>query len=330
MPLTATDWPIAASTLPFPAVSRGGLDATHGGPDAWMPRLRELARCGFEHVDLTDSWARIADLDQGELESLGQCLREAGVTAASSSLIRRSVIDDTDGDANLAYTHRALDAAAALGMTTVSVGLHQPLTDEQRRQLWFWTVEGHHDRPEQWDDAVSRLRELTQHAESLGIVLSLEMYEDTFLGDAASTLRLLEAIDSPWIGVNPDVANLIRLHRPIDSWRDLFEQLLPHTNFWHVKNYTRDEDVANGMFTAVPAHLDVGLIDYRWAFEVAIEGGFQGVICMENYGGDGLGVSAWNRDYLRSLVLPLDDQYASQLGSSRVRQPDLSTLRSNA
>jgi hypothetical protein len=48
---------------------------------------------------------------------------------------------------------------------------------------------------------------------------------------------------------------------------------------------------------------------------------------MENYGGDGLGVSAWNRDYLRSLVLPLDDQYMSQLGTSRVRQPDLANLR---
>src|SRR3954462_12296960 len=95
-PLTASDWPIAASTLPFPAVSRQGLDATHGGPDAWMPRLRDLVRCGFTHVDLTDNWARIADLDPGELESLAGCLRETGVVAASSSLIRRSVIDDAD------------------------------------------------------------------------------------------------------------------------------------------------------------------------------------------------------------------------------------------
>ena len=326
-PLTAFDWPIAASTLPFPAVSRSGLDATHGGPDAWMPRLHELVRCGFRHVDLTDSWARIADLDPAELESFAGCLREAGVVAASSSLIRRSVIDDTDGDANLAYTHRALDAAAALGITTVSVGLHQPLTDEQRGRLWFWTADGHHDRPERWDDAVTRLRELTAHAQQLGIVLSLELYEDTFLGDAASTLRLLEEIDSEWIGVNPDVANLIRLHRPIDSWREMFEQLLPHTNFWHVKNYTRDEHPERDQFTAMPAHLDVGLIDYRWAFDVAIESGFQGVICMENYGGDGLGVSAWNRDYLRNLVLPLDDSYGAELGTSRVRQPDLTNLR---
>ena len=48
---------------------------------------------------------------------------------------------------------------------------------------------------------------------------------------------------------------------------------------------------------------------------------------MENYGGDGLGVSAWNRDYLRNLVLPLDDTYGAELGTSRVRQPDLSALR---
>ena len=309
-PLTASDWPIAASTLPFPAVSRAGLDATHGGPDAWMPPLRELVRCGFTHVDLTDNWARIADLDASELELFAGALREAGIVAASSSLIRRSVIDDTDGDANLAYSHRALDACAGLGITTLSVGLHQALSDAQRQQLWFWTVEGHHDRPERWDDAVARLRELADHAASVGVVLSLELYEDTFLGDAATALRLLEDIGSDWVGINPDVANLIRLHRPVDSWRELFEAVLPHTNFWHVKNYTRDETAPTdagtaGRFTAMPAHLDVGIINYRWAFEVAIESGFQGVICMENYGGDGLGVSAWNRDYLRNLVLPL-------------------------
>ncbi len=323
-PLTAADWPIAASTLPFPAVSRRGLDATHGGPDAWMPPLRELVRCGFGHVDLTDNWTRIADLEAAELSAFGECLREAGIVAASTSLVRKSVIDDTDGDANLAYSHRALDACAALGISTLSVGLHQPLSAAQREQLWFWTVDGHHDRPERWDDAVTRLRELADHAASVGIVLSLEMYEDTFVGDAASSLRLLDDIGSDWVGINPDVANLIRLHRPVESWREIFEAVLPHTNFWHVKNYTRDEDLAAGRFTAMPAHLDVGIINYRWAFEIAIESGFQGVLCMENYGGDGLGVSAWNRDYLRSLVLPLD---AQPVGTSRVRQPDLSAIR---
>lgn len=322
--LTASDWPIAASTLPFPGVSRRGLDATTGGPDAWLPPLREIRRCGFEHVDLTDNWTRIADLDASQLSAFGQCLDETGVTAASVSLVRASVIDDVHGDANLAYSHRALDAAATLGITTVSVGLHQALTDQQRQQLWFWTVEGHHDRPERWDDAVTRLRELADHAQSLGIVLSLELYEDTFLGDAQTALRLLEDIGSEWVGINPDVANLVRLHRPVDSWREIFEAVLPYTNFWHIKNYTRDEDLARDQFTAMPAHLDVGIINYRWAFEVAIESGFQGVLCMENYGGDGLGVSAWNRDYLRNLVLPLD---AAPVAASRVRQPDLSGIR---
>ena len=50
----------------------------------------------------------------------------------------------------------------------------------------------------------------------------------------------------------------------------------------------------------------------------AISVGFQGVISVENYGGDGLSVCATNRDYLRRHVLPKRDGYP--LGTSRVDQ----------
>jgi hypothetical protein len=59
------------------------------------------------------------------------------------------------------------------------------------------------------------------------------------------------------------------------------------------------------------------VIDYRSAVKLALANGFQGVICVEHYGGDGLSVSATNRDYLRSRVLP---RRAYEPGRSRVRQ----------
>ena len=44
------------------------------------------------------------------------------------------------------------------------------------------------------------------------------------------------------------------------------------------------------------------IIDYRTAIRDAIGFGFAGVITCEHYGGDGLSVSATNRDYIRTLL----------------------------
>jgi sugar phosphate isomerase/epimerase len=308
---TASDWPIAAAMLPFP----GSHDAT---AEVWADAFGEVADAGFDCVDLTDSWVRVGDLPPARLEELTGAAAAQGMRLASISAIRRSVIDDASGEENLAYSHRTLEAAAALGIGVVSFGLHQALTPEQASRLWFWTVPGHVDDPEHWELAVARLRELGTHAAELGLLVSLEMYEDTFLGTGDSSVRLVEDIGLDNVGLNPDIGNLVRLHRPIESWRELVEKTLPYANFWHVKNYSRDEAPERDAYFAVPAPMQFGLIDYRFAFRTAIANGFQGVICAENYGGDGLGVSAANRDYLRSQVLPKTAPY--RLGTSRVRQ----------
>jgi len=308
---TASDWPIAAAMLPFPA-------SHDAAGERWAEAFAEVAGAGFDCVDLTDSWVRVGDLPAERLEELTAAARDAGVRLASISAIRRSVIDKSGGEENLAYSHRTLEAAAALGIGVVSFGLHQALTPEQQARLWFWTAQGHVDDPADWDLAVARLRELGTHADELGLLVSLEMYEDTFLGTGDSSVRLVEDIGLENVGLNPDIGNLVRLHRPIESWRELVEKTMPYTNFWHVKNYARDEAPERDAYFAVPAPMQFGLIDYRFAFRVAMENGFQGVICAENYGGDGLGVSAANRDYLRSQILPKTSGYPS--GKSRVRQ----------
>ena len=86
-----------------------------------------------------------------------------------------------------------------------------------------------------------------------------------------------------------------------------------------MNKYGGDVEAELGAYFAVPAPMQHGVIDYRRAFRYAIEQGFQGVICVENYGGDGLSVCADNRDYLRRHVLPQREGYA--LGTSRVNQP---------
>jgi sugar phosphate isomerase/epimerase len=314
--LTADTWPIAAAMLPFASADPDGADPS----PRWSDDLGEVRDAGFEHVDLTDSWVRYGELAPEHVRTLVETLHASGLQAVSMSAIRRSVIDEQHGDRHLAYAHRCIDVAAQLGVGVVSFGLHRALTPEQARRQWFWTAPGHRDPlddPDALALAVTRFRELGDHAAELGMLLSLELYEHTFLGTAESAVRLVEQIDRPHVGLNPDVGNLVRLHEPVEHWRTILELTLPWANFWHVKNYARDENPETGLYSAVPSYLESGIIDYRTALKLALDNGFQGVLCTEHYGGDGLSMSAANREYLRNRILP---KRPRPLGASRVRQ----------
>jgi len=299
------DWPIAAAMLQFPAVDRDGTSTLDAEPESWQAAFEEIADTGFDLVEINDNWLRVGDLAGSRLDDLAAAGRAAGVDLTSVCVVRSSVIDPERGLEHLDYSHRTLEAAARLGAGVVSIGFHRPLTAEQRERLWFWTAQGEIDAPddpENWRRAVDRVSELGRHAADLGLELTLEMYEDTYLGTAASSVRLVTEVGLDNVGLNPDVGNLVRLHRPIDDWRETLAATLPHANYWHVKNYARDEDPVTGTYTALPAPLELGLINYRHAVRDAVEAGFRGTFVCEHYGGDGLSVAAVNRDYLRRVL----------------------------
>ncbi|MET3902325.1 sugar phosphate isomerase/epimerase family protein [Paenarthrobacter sp. 4246] len=321
MAYTAENWPITAALLQFPGTDAKGQQVNDADASVWASVLQEVKDAGFANADLTDSWVRPGDLSKERLAEFKQTADEVGIGVPVISAIRRSVIHATDWADNLAYSHRTIDAAAELGCEVVSFGLHQAITPEQQKQLWFWTVEGYKDPAgdkQAWGNAVSRIRELGKHAAEAGVLISLEMYEDTYLGTADSSVQLVQDIGLDNVGLNPDLGNLIRLHRPIEDWREMVAKTLPYSNYWHMKNYIRDEDVARDSYITMPAPMESGLINYREAFKFALSVGFQGILCTEHYGGDGLSVTASNQDYLRRHVLPKTAGY--ELGKSQVAQ----------
>ncbi|MBF5082255.1 sugar phosphate isomerase/epimerase [Quadrisphaera sp. INWT6] len=303
-------WPIGAALLQAPPVLPDGTPAQEAPEVEWRRVLRRVRLAGFDHVDLTDSWVRPGDLSPERLGLLKRLLAEEGLGVTAITTARRSPIAPDAGEAaaNQEYLERTLVAAAELGTSVVSAGLLPVLTDAQRAAEWFWLEQGISDPdPESdggaaFDLAVERFAALGRRAGELGLQLSLEMYEDTYLGTPESSVRLKEAVGLPNVGLNPDVANIIRLHRPVQPWREQLAAVLPHANFWHVKNYYRDHDPATGSYATAPAPLALGVIDYRWAVEEALRVGFTGPFCCEHYGGDGLSVAAQNREHLRHLL----------------------------
>lgn len=302
---TREGWPIATCLHGFKTVLPDGT-ALHDAPaEVWDDMFEQIEEVGFDLAELADSHVRPADLEPSRRDEFLSIAKSHGVRIPSVHLQRQSVIWPGREEQNLAYAHRTIDAAAEWGMDVFSTGLHQPFNEAQRDALWFWTVQGPKDPddPEVWKAAVTRLRELGRHAAEVGLQMSLEMYEDTYVGTADSAVRLIEDIGLDNVGINPDIANLIRLHRPIEDWREMFAKTLPYTNYWHVKNYTRDEAGDGSWATSVPTSMELGLINYRQVVRDAInEVGFRGIFLMEQYGGDSLGVCATNAQYLRTLI----------------------------
>lgn len=302
--LNRGNWPIAAAMINFPAVLPDGSLVQEQSVDQWAESLQQVVDAGFTELDPTDSWLRVADLSPGRRREFMFLVKTLGLTIPAISTSRRSVIDPVHGDENLEYSHRVIDTAAEIGAKAVSFGFFGPLTDEQKKHLWFWTADGvkNPEDPATYNKAVARIRELGRHAEDLGIEVSLEMYEDTYIGTADGAVRFVNDVDVPAVGINADIGNLVRLHRPVEHWLSMIEKIVPYAKYWHVKNYMRIEDPAKNLIVSYPTSLALGVINYRIAIQKAIACGYKSAFLCEHYGGDGLSVCAMNRDYLRTIL----------------------------
>ncbi|PPK94631.1 sugar phosphate isomerase/epimerase [Kineococcus xinjiangensis] len=302
--LTRENWPITVPMMIHGNTVADGTPVQEASAEQWAEVLDVMVDAGYTSIDPTDTWIQIADLSPARLEEFARTVTAAGLTIPAFSTSRRSVVDPDLGDEHLAYGHRAIDACAAIGIPLVSFGFMRALTPAQAKAMWFWHEPGPVDdpAPEARARAVARIQELARHAAEVGVQVSLEMYEDTYLGTADSAVRFVEEVGLDNVGLNPDFGNFLRLHRPIEDWWYVAEKTMPLANYWHLKNYLRDFDPATGAYFSHPAPLESGTINYRKVIRYAVESGFRGAFCVEHYGGDSISVGATNREYIRRVL----------------------------
>lgn len=295
------EWPIACK-MAFGEYTLAGEPIGEAGPREWAFQLRQVRESGFDCIDPTDVWLRLWEFDEDKLRQFETVLDDHGLRVASMSMGRRSVGDREKGDEYLEIAHRYLDLADRFGAHVVNIGYFGDLLPAQEEALWFWHQDGYASDPTMRDVAVERTQELADHAARLKLRLSLEMYEDSFCGTPEQAIAMVRDVDRPNVGVNPDIGNLIRLHRPMPPALDMYRQVLPYANFWHIKNYLRDEDPTTGAYFSAPVPLEIGVIDYRTVIQLALMQGFDGVFMTEHYGSDWLGVGARNARYIREVL----------------------------
>lgn len=135
LPFKPQDWPIAGAMLQFPGVTGRGVSVRAAGPERWRSDLDLVAVEGFQAVEIASSWLPFGEMNAAELDDLAEALRDAKLAPCATAIVRQSVVDRTDGLANLAATHQAIDATAALGAPLICLGLHGPLSAAQRNSL---------------------------------------------------------------------------------------------------------------------------------------------------------------------------------------------------
>lgn len=298
---TAENWPIAAK-MNFGSTAPDGTPLSEAPVRVWDEQVAQVTDLGYRWIDPIDDWINLTDLTPERFAEFKALLARHSVQVPGISCGRRNPVDPDKGEAHLAMMHRMLDLGSEIGATVLNLGFMPELTDQQKDALWFWHADGHVSDPSLRPLAVERIRELGDHARRNGMQISLEMYEDTYTGTAEGAVSFLRDVDHAAVGLNPDIGNLIRLHRPMPSYQSMFDLVLPYSNYWHIKNYLRDEDPATGAYFSAPAPLESGLIDYRVIIRQALSVGYRGAFQTEHYGGDWLGVGATNAAYIRGVL----------------------------
>jgi sugar phosphate isomerase/epimerase len=153
------------------------------------------------------------------------------------------------------------------------------------------------------------LREAAALAADLGVQLSIELHQNSIADNSWSCLKLLDAIDCPNVGVNPDLGNLYwQYDEPEESGEAAIKALAPRANYWHCKQLQRVyiPGLERSIFLRVP--LPDGDIDYRFAIAAMLEARYQGFLAIEGVrDGDQLSGDQRSAEYCRALLRELGD-----------------------
>ncbi len=136
------------------------------------------------------------------------------------------------------------------------------------------------------DPALADYDVLVQKCKAAGKTMVVECEGDTLVRDTATYLKLFEHYgNSPHLKANLDLANFIG--HAGDFTRDDFDRLLPHVEYFHVKDrapsksFLRKLPVIGKNFKMKSAVFGEGTIPWRRVLPWFVEAGFDGPLSVE-------------------------------------------------
>jgi sugar phosphate isomerase/epimerase len=273
------------------------------------PEYLTLVReAGFEAFEIQ---AGRSDRTEQEVRDRGARLRDAGfqIAAVRAGGHSGAVASPRDGAKARAIMRAAVDYAAWVGAgivnATCSTRPHSPSTTGAARQ-GEQVAQGASRYASEADfvETARRLREVAVLAADRGLTMTVEVHQGSLVDNSWSARHMLELIDMPNVGVNPDLANTLReFDLPEETMEASIVALAPHTKYWHVKNMRRIPIPELNRTALIKTALDDGDIDFRFAFSAMQAAGYDGYVAVEGaIGGDQLTQDARSALYALRLI----------------------------
>ncbi|GGL93293.1 sugar phosphate isomerase/epimerase family protein [Nakamurella endophytica] len=190
-----------------------------------------------------------------------------GVTSPDES-VRRGAID---------MFKKGVDTGAQLGAPIINTVTHLPfdldyprITDRPHVQTFSLAVDSGLDWTGNWEQYVESLRECADYAEQAGVKYSIEPHPFRYGANTEGLLRILDAVDSPALGVNLDPSHLY----PVGD--------LPHIAVYRLGSRVLHCHFSdNDGETNVHWRPGMGKIDWRHLLRALKDTGYQGVLSLE-------------------------------------------------
>lgn len=154
----------------------------------------------------------------------------------------------------------------------------------------------------------ARFRDIGQMAADLGLDVSLEVHQGSIVDCSWAAMKLVELIDLPNVGPNPDLGNIYWQYEfPEETMEAAIVAMAPKAKYWHCKNMIRVNvpEANRSIFLRVP--LPDGQIDYRFAIAAMVRANYQGFLAVEGVeAGDQITRDESSVQYVKRLLSEID------------------------
>ena len=201
---------------------------------------------GAEGVEVEDTWLPFAEMSDAELSELREEAASFGLSIAALKLGRNNLCLPDERDRNLERTLRALEIASILKTEIVTSSLTGGKTVSDPNKVIFQlgsarsVGSSREASQEDYEQTAVRLQQVADAAAEKGLKFALEIHQGSIADNSKATLRLLEMVGRPNVGINPDLGNILWSYNiPEESWADTIQNTAGRMIFWHIKNMRR-------------------------------------------------------------------------------------------
>lgn len=231
----------------------------------WSEKIDIAIKSGYDFIEMSvdESDERLARLDwsKAQIKQLRDQLFDADFYINSMCLSghRRFPFGSADeSKRKKAYEimEKAVDLAEALGIRNIQLAGYDVYYEEQT--------------PESEQLFIQGLKYASKLAAEANIMLSIEIMDTHFIGTISRCMKYIEAVQSPWLKIYPDLGNL-------SQWTDTPSQELvdgfDHIVAIHLK------DTKPGVFKCVP--FGQGTVAFEPLFRTLEDKGYTGPFLVE-------------------------------------------------